>query len=268
MKVAFACLCQISALTLGFASGVQAGTKQPSLLTLRNGSLNSLIPGNLRREWQETSSAVRFELRNSPHSSLDRVNLHVSPSVDCQSPEGIEPDEELAELTPGVYQLTFGAEGYNEKSSCFIALAEKGSTLQMTVGGDEDLEVRQILDVDPLVFQKSRSTLMPVSYPVLDDLVKLLKENPRIIRLEVGVHTDSGGQHWSNMKLTNARAQKVAQYLIQQGIDSSRIEASGYGSLMPIAEGTSPEARIKNRRVEFVVRDVAPRKTTLMSAGH
>lgn len=252
-------------LPLIFASMTYANERVPSLHTLRDGSLNSLIPETVRKEWQDASSSVRFEFRESPHSSLETVSFRVLPSESCGSPATPELETgESAELEAGaVYQLAVDAEGFAKKMTCFIALADRTSLMQISVGSDEELAAKQILDVEPLQFEKSRPGIVKSSLPILREIVHLLETHPRILRMEVAVHTDSAGQHWSNMKLTEERAQRISAYLIRQGVNSNRIEAKGYGSLQPIAEGTSQEAKIKNRRVEFIIRDVAPRKALM-----
>jgi|GEM_PF-3434626 outer membrane protein OmpA-like peptidoglycan-associated protein len=67
----------------------------------------------------------------------------------------------------------------------------------------------------------------------LKPLVNFLKKNP-FIKIEVQNHTDPQGSYTHNMKLSQARAQSIADHLISQGIDSARIVAKGYGSTQPL----------------------------------
>ena len=66
-------------------------------------------------------------------------------------------------------------------------------------------------------------------------------------------HTDATGPDAYNMKLSKARANAARSYLIEQGIESSRLEATGYGETKPIATNKTKEGRAENRRVEFKV---------------
>jgi OOP family OmpA-OmpF porin len=63
-------------------------------------------------------------------------------------------------------------------------------------------------------------------------------------------HADSRGDADYNQKLSERRAQSVADYMISQGIDASVIAVSGRGEANPVASNASREGRAKNRRVD------------------
>jgi OOP family OmpA-OmpF porin len=85
---------------------------------------------------------------------------------------------------------------------------------------------------------------------LLDDVVKVLKDNPEVT-VEIGGHTDSKGSDKSNEKLSQNRVNSVRDYIVSKGIDASRITAKGYGESVPVASNQNPEGREQNRRVEF-----------------
>ncbi len=66
-------------------------------------------------------------------------------------------------------------------------------------------------------------------------------------------HTDSVGSDDYNQQLSERRAQAVRDYFVQQGINSSNVEAHGYGKTEPIATNDTPEGRQQNRRVELIL---------------
>ncbi len=103
-----------------------------------------------------------------------------------------------------------------------------------------------------IYFQTGKAIIRPISFPVLDEIVQVLKDNPGI-RLRIEGHTDSIGSAAYNLRLSQKRANAVRNYLISKGIDPNRLEAVGYGESRPIAPNTTPEGRAKNRRVEFVI---------------
>lgn len=71
-------------------------------------------------------------------------------------------------------------------------------------------------------------------------------------RFTVEGHTDSIGSEQTNQRLSESRAQAVKQFLIDKGIDASRLEAIGYGGeSKPIATNMYKDGRAKNRRVEI-----------------
>ncbi len=113
------------------------------------------------------------------------------------------------------------------------------------------LKEKQVLTFRNIYFDFNKATIRPESYPVLDSIAQLLKENPSII-VEVAGHTDERGSYEYNMKLSQARAEAVVNYLIRKGIDPRRLIPRGYGESQPIIPNAKTEAEHQmNRRVEF-----------------
>ncbi len=113
------------------------------------------------------------------------------------------------------------------------------------------LKEKQVLTFRNIYFDFNKATIRPESYPVLDSIAQLLKENPSII-VEVAGHTDERGSYEYNMKLSQARAEAVVEYLIKKGIDPRRLIPRGYGESQPIIKNAKTEAEHQmNRRVEF-----------------
>jgi len=71
------------------------------------------------------------------------------------------------------------------------------------------------------------------------------------LKLSIEGHTSNDGSLEANMKLSNARANNVKNYLQTQGIDASRLTAQGFGPSKPINTGTNEAAKAQNRRVEM-----------------
>jgi outer membrane protein OmpA-like peptidoglycan-associated protein len=99
-------------------------------------------------------------------------------------------------------------------------------------------------------FQSARWVVLRDSYPLLDQVVQVLRDYPAM-RLSVEGHTDSVGGELSNMKLSQARAESVRTYLAGKGIAPERLEAVGYGTTKPIASNKTDKGRSQNRRTEF-----------------
>ena len=78
----------------------------------------------------------------------------------------------------------------------------------------------------------------------------LVKKN---FSLKLAGHTDNTGSNELNMRLSKDRAESVKSYLVSQGANPSRIEATGYGENQPIASNKSAAGRQQNRRVEFTL---------------
>jgi outer membrane protein OmpA-like peptidoglycan-associated protein len=101
-------------------------------------------------------------------------------------------------------------------------------------------------------FDTAKSDIKPDSEPAIDEIAKLLTNNPA---LKVGIvgHTDMVGEATANMKLSQARAQSViAELVSKHGIASARLVAFGAGPWAPLASNKTDDGRAKNRRVELV----------------
>jgi outer membrane protein OmpA-like peptidoglycan-associated protein len=103
-----------------------------------------------------------------------------------------------------------------------------------------------------LYFTQGKATLLPTSRPMLNHLVRTLQAQPTL-RLEIAGHTDNVGNAELNRQLSEQRARTVRRYLVQQGIDSTRLTPKGYGGTRPVADNRDPKQRPRNRRVEVVV---------------
>jgi len=109
----------------------------------------------------------------------------------------------------------------------------------------------QIQILKQVQFKFDSATILPTSFPILDEVVRLLTANPEIKLVRIEGHTDRVGTDEYNDRLSNERAQSVRQYLIKRGIDPNRLTAIGHGSRKPIADNETDQGRQKNRRVEF-----------------
>ena len=101
-------------------------------------------------------------------------------------------------------------------------------------------------------FEPYRAVITPASRPVLDKAVAILKEHASV-RIQIAGHTDNAGQQDKNRSLSTERAEAVRQYLIEKGVDGSRLTAVGFGPDKPVADNATPAGRSKNRRVEFTL---------------
>lgn len=101
-------------------------------------------------------------------------------------------------------------------------------------------------------FVYGTATLTEASFPVLDKLAMLLKQNEQI-HVELSVHTDNQGTALGQMTATELRAETLRQYLLAQEVNPARLMTTGYGSTRPVAYNDSAEGRQQNRRVEIVV---------------
>jgi peptidoglycan-associated lipoprotein len=101
-------------------------------------------------------------------------------------------------------------------------------------------------------FAYDKSDLTEDTREALDGKVRVFRANPAMRILIVG-HTDSRGTDAYNRALGTRRAEAVRDYLVAQGVASSRIELETRGESQPIASGTSEGAMAQNRRDAFII---------------
>ena len=101
-----------------------------------------------------------------------------------------------------------------------------------------------------ITFDANESIVKSSFKPVLDSIAKVLNEYDKTY-VNVAGYTDNTGSASLNKKLSNERADAVANYLIMKGVASTRINSAGYGSSNPIASNSTAAGREQNRRVEI-----------------
>ncbi|MBN2366449.1 MAG: OmpA family protein [Calditrichaeota bacterium] len=138
----------------------------------------------------------------------------------------------------------------------------RGIDTRETINGYEDadgcpdkkpeiaVEKGESIILEGVYFATGSAELTQNSRTILDKVVRTLKENPKIV-VEIRGYTDNTGSYQTNMRLSRARADAVKIYLINNGIDASRVRTRGFGPENPIAPNTTRQGRAKNRRIEF-----------------
>jgi outer membrane protein OmpA-like peptidoglycan-associated protein len=121
-------------------------------------------------------------------------------------------------------------------------------------------EISALFDVNPIYYDLDKSNIRPDAAAELDKIVQVLKDNPAI-SIELGSHTDARASAGYNLKLSQRRAESAVKYIIEHGIEASRIKAKGYGETQLIngcSDGVdcSEEAHQENRRTEFKITDL------------
>lgn len=142
-------------------------------------------------------------------------------------------------------EITASARNYIPKKKII-----QGTETQTSISLDP-IETGRVYTVDNINFQFDKAYLLPDSINLLDRVLRIMQENPSM-KLEIRGHTDNIGDAAYNMKLSQRRADAVAEYMIKHGISPERLIAKGFGETKAIAPNDTNVNRAKNRRTEFV----------------
>lgn len=119
---------------------------------------------------------------------------------------------------------------------------------------DEDpvvLESERLRIKNQILFEFGSNKIDPRSFPLLDEVAKVLAANPKVGPVLIEGHTDNVGPRLFNIDLSRRRAKAVEDYLIGKGIAKERLRSDGFGFDKPLVPNDSPINRAKNRRTEF-----------------
>lgn len=149
-----------------------------------------------------------------------------------------------------IYSVNIMAEGYLEDTQKLRT--DTVSSDQPIIFELVSLEKGTTIQLNSVLFRRGTAELFESSFEELDRVVKMLKNNPEI-EIELSGHTDNTGSAKLNVELSQKRADRVKEYLIDKGIVEKRIDSKGYGGARPIASNKSEKTRRLNRRVEFTI---------------
>jgi OmpA-OmpF porin, OOP family len=113
--------------------------------------------------------------------------------------------------------------------------------------------------LDKIHFEFDSARLRSDSFPILDQIAATMHSNPDITKIEIQGHTDERGRVAYNVDLSKRRARSVLEYLVEAGVEASRLTSEGYGPHQPIDPRSNEEAWARNRRVEFLIMERAGR---------
>jgi OmpA-OmpF porin, OOP family len=122
------------------------------------------------------------------------------------------------------------------------------------ITGSAEIEILKQVE-----FGFDSSVILNVSYPILDEVLRLLQVSPEIKLVSIEGHTDNQGRDDYNQKLSEGRARSVMNYLVNKGIAPERLTSTGFGASKPLQSNDTEAGQQRNRRVEFKIKQqVAP----------
>nr|WP_081760069.1 OmpA family protein [Pseudoxanthomonas suwonensis] len=145
----------------------------------------------------------------------------------------------LAGAAVGNYQDRQQAALREKLQGTGVDVARKGDNITLNMPGN-------------VTFAFNSANIDPQFYTVLNDVAGVLREYDQTV-VEVAGHTDSVGSDEVNQRLSEQRAEAVAQYLVAQGVQRERLITVGGGKRYPIASNDTEAGRAANRRVEITL---------------
>jgi outer membrane protein OmpA-like peptidoglycan-associated protein len=104
---------------------------------------------------------------------------------------------------------------------------------------------------EKIQFAYDKAEVLEASFAILDELAKVIQENPHVQKVSIEGHASDEGEEQHNLVLSKARAEAVRAYLVAKGVAPERLMSNGFGESEPLVANDTPEGREKNRRVEF-----------------
>lgn len=157
--------------------------------------------------------------------------------------------EYIASLPAGhEYAMFVSNDTHLFASQNFVVDSASNTPMELSVAlspiqKDEKITLRNVF------FDTNSATLRSESHIELRRLADIMKRNTAL-RIEIGGHTDNVGTAAYNQRLSEERARNTADYLVEIGIDKSRIVHKGYGMTKPVADNDTEQGRALNRRIE------------------
>ena len=156
------------------------------------------------------------------------------------------------------FDITADTKGYLPSETKVVAQKSDDAAFKNNLDLNFDLKrikVKESMVLENLLYDLGKSSIRQEGYRVLERVVTFMKDNPEV-KIEISSHTDSRSSAAFNKKLSQLRANNVKQYLIDKGIDASRIKAIGYGEsklLNKCKDGVkcTEEEHQVNRRTEM-----------------
>ncbi len=221
---------------------------------LANTDFIDATPGRFTRDtWGQFLAGISINIGRSgaKHVSWHPRGKYVDEQLDRYDRELRDADEKIAELEQRDAERDEKLAGVlskiEEQNSRIETFEEMFKEQDARIAGLESI-ISIRLDAD-IVFAFDSPQLNEQAMAVLDELIGKLTDEPRY-RVRVIGHTDSTGPAEYNQRLSERRAQSVANYLIDQGISTERISTIGMGENEPIATNETTEGRRLNRRVD------------------
>lgn len=166
------------------------------------------------------------------------------------------PEPLMVDLAAGRYMVEISAMGFASQSrelelkegmQALVFDLQPDNRKKLVVVKNDRIEILQQVH-----FASGKATILQDSFGLLNQVVEAIKA-AGIKRLRVEGHTDNKGSRIANLRLSQDRAQAVADFLVKAGIAQAQLDVQGFGDARPVAPNLTTRGRELNRRVEFII---------------
>jgi OOP family OmpA-OmpF porin len=178
---------------------------------------------------------------NATNNNLATTNANLAKLTQDSDGDGVPDFFDKCPNTPAGTKV--------DGSGCPLPVAKQPTETKVYITEEDRKVVKDA--IANLEFDLGKATIRAHSFPSLNRVARLLVD--KNFSLKLAGHTDNTGSSDFNMRLSKDRAESIKNYLVSQGANPSRIEATGYGETQPIATNKTAAGRQKNRRVEFTL---------------
>jgi outer membrane protein OmpA-like peptidoglycan-associated protein len=166
----------------------------------------------------------------------------------------------VADLPPGAYTALVQAENYLVKMQPFTVAARETVEVEINLAPKPRRSLvqvrRRVIQIRRQInFATDSAEILPTSFDLMEQIADVMIRNPDIALVEIQGHTDNRGRPQHNQELSQQRADSVRQWLVEHGVQGSRLEAMGYGMSQPLVPNITPANRARNRRVQFIIKE-------------
>jgi len=166
----------------------------------------------------------------------------------------------FAGLGAGLVEIKVDAEKFMRQTASFTVVARQDVQANITMIARPKtpsviVNAREITIRRQIQFETDSSVIKGESNSLMAEIADVLSTHPEIKRVEIQGHTDNAGAADHNQALSETRARAVRDWLTAHGVESSRLDAKGYGQSRPLVPNVTAGNRARNRRVQFAILD-------------
>jgi outer membrane protein OmpA-like peptidoglycan-associated protein/tetratricopeptide (TPR) repeat protein len=201
-----------------------------------------ILKGSVKEEVSEKPVKARVEIKNVETKKVKQIPV-----------DSISGQYALVINTKNDYIMTVKKEDYAYESKLIPAEdTMKKETVKEVNFEVKPIAVGQSYKLNDIYFGSNQFELNNDTKAILDGFIEFLNENPRI-KVAIHGHTDNVGNDQDNLLLSENRSKTVYAYLVDHGINTTRLSYKGFGKTKPVATNDTEDGRARNRRTEFVI---------------